>query len=153
MNGLTPLTHYEYQKRIAHVWLDNEYYAEEDNNSASSSRSVSSDGTRSSSPSRRSRVSDSSLHPLNGTLKCRMNTALPHWPSPAEGNSFSSQYCQLHLWACDTRKYANCILCRDCNVNLCTQCFTEFHTTWDLVAEKDALKEKYEADSDENNNM
>ena len=62
---------------------------------------------------------------------------------------------EIHFQAdiVDTRKYANCISCRDCNVNLCTQYFTEFHTTWALVAEKDALKEKYEADSDENNNM
>ena len=36
MNGPTPLTHYEYQKSIAHVWLDKEYYFDEDSEKPSS---------------------------------------------------------------------------------------------------------------------
>ena len=120
MNGLCPMPHYEFQRRIAHVWLDKDYYSEKDKDNLSSSKSVSSGSTRNSSSSRRSRVSGDSLHPLNGNLKCRMNTSLCHWPCPAKGNIISSRCCQLHLWACGKCKYANCISCKDCNVNLCT---------------------------------
>ena len=85
MNGLCPMPHYEFQRRIAHVWLDKDYYSEKDKNNLSSSKSVSSGSTRNSSSSRRSRVSGDSLHPLNGNLKCRMSTSLCHWPCPAKG--------------------------------------------------------------------
>ena len=62
-------------------------------------RSTSSAITSSTASSRRNRISQKSLHPTNGTLKCRLDRSLPHWPEEAVGKNKANKYCQLHNWA------------------------------------------------------
>ena len=97
--------------------------------------------------SKRRRISDTSLDPLDGSLKCRLNHSVDHWPSKAtlEPSSKSKPACQLHRWACGhkVRKRRNVVYCQECDVNLCTdQCYRLFHTKWDIVAAKDEIRDE-----------
>ena len=77
--SLKPVSHYDFKKKIAHVWLDKNYYnaaANEDNMSMPSAASSLSTTTTKS--KRFARVCTKSLHPLTGALKCRLNRTLGH---------------------------------------------------------------------------
>ena len=150
LEGLTPMSHYDYQRKIAHVWLDKNYYAKCDNEPSptSTSKSVvtSTSSLTSTNSNRRFRICDSSLHPLTGSLKCRLNSTLEHWPSPPPKASMN---CQLHYWLTSQRKYKDVQYCKTCNVSLCTEyCYECFHTEWDILSQKSELKEKCEANLD-----
>ena len=55
-----------------------------------------------------------------------------------------ANYCQLHKWAGGKRKYIDVAHCIECKVSLRTVCDENYHTTWDLVADKSVLKEEYD---------
>ena len=87
---------------------------------------------------KRTRVTDSSLKPITGSLKLRLDTSMGHWPVTAHRRNAN---CQLHYWASGTRKYKNVVLCQECNVYLCTdRCYEIFHTCWDVQCEKQELR-------------
>ena len=149
MNKLTPMSHYDYQKKIAHVWLNKDYYtttSESDIVAPSTSRSASSavSTVTTATTIRKARICESSLHPLTGALKCRLNTRFGHWPTaPSQSHPNQETVCQLHRWITGKRKYKDVQFCPDCNVSLCTEgCYQIFHTEWDLAEEKEALKRK-----------
>ena len=84
---LEPMSHYQFQAMIARAWMDNAYYADIGKaslGSASDMQSTSSISTTTADSTRKSRISNSSLHPLTGKLKCRLNHSYSHWPSPPE---------------------------------------------------------------------
>ena len=150
MERLKPMTHYEYQTKIACAWLDHTYFdgLKAVSTSPGGLQSISSAGsgsmtTTSDSSQRRTRISENSLDPLVGSLKCRLNHTLPHWPKTS---SCKQHYCQLCYWASRKRKYQNVVLCRSCNVVICTDgCFDHFHTEWDLDAKRSVIKANCEA--------
>ena len=82
----TPMNHYEFQKMISHVWIDKDYYNKntrqtQDGDNTSTISTCSTRTSSSSSRGLRSRISASTLNPLTGSLKCRLDRSLPHWPS------------------------------------------------------------------------
>ena len=128
--GLEPMSHYDFQSKIAIAWLDPDFYKLYDGVDPSS-MSMSSMSAQSTDTQRKSRVCDASLHPITGSLKCRLNQVLLHWPSPPAS---SKANCQMHLQACRYQKYKNVQLCKTCNVSLCTDgCYDLFRTEWDVV--------------------
>jgi hypothetical protein len=81
----------------------------------------------------------------NGNLRCRLviNTNQRHLPLPP---SIKKAHCQLHRWASETNQgYSrrSVLLCEDCNVHLCSQCYGLFHKEEDLVSRKAEIREKY----------
>ena len=92
--GVKPMTHYKYQSMIACAWMDKSYYENRGGEAqyVSSSRSVSSMSTNTVESTRRAIVSDILLNPLVGALKCRLNTAIAHWPSPPPSSKFYCNY-------------------------------------------------------------
>ena len=85
-------------------------------------------------------MSASSLNPLTGSLKCRLDRSLPHWPSAPSKNEVKKFNCQVHYWVVGKRKYMNVQYCKECNVSLCTEiCFELFHTCWNIASEKERL--------------
>ena len=138
---------------IAYAWLNETYYNRKEGDGSVSSLSVStidlarrshwSSATKINS-TRRSRVSDSSLDPTTGSLKCRVNAITLHWPSAPDTTKYAIHR-QLYLWAIGLRKYQNIQHCKECNVSLCTDnCYERFHTTWNLQDEKEAVMEECE---------
>ena len=63
-----------------------------------------------------------------------------HWPVMAETKNPAR--CQMHSWATESRirKKAKVMMCEVCKVNLCSECFKEFHMARDLLAKKDELR-------------
>ena len=97
--------------------------------------------TATSTTSRRSRMSDSPLNPITGTLKRGMNKSLGHWPLVPSRQHIKKSNFQLHYWATGKRKYINVEFSKDCNASLYTDnCFEMFHTTWYLEDNKQARK-------------
>lgn len=140
----TPMNHYEFQKMIAHVWMDKDYYTKSTRHTqdgdSTSTLSTFSIRTTTSSRRSRSRISASALNPMTGSLKCRLDRSLPHWPSAPSKDEVKKFTCQVHYWAAGIRKYKNVQCCKECNVSLCTEgCFELFHTCWDITSEKRRL--------------
>ena len=128
-----------FQNMSAHTWMDKEYYKtrhrEYQTQEICSLSSMST--TVTSTTSIISRIYDSALNPITGTLKCRMNISLGHWPSAPSRHHIKKSNCQFHYWATGKHKYINVGFCKDFNVILCTDnCFELFHTTWDLEDKK-----------------
>ena len=87
------------------------------------------------------RFTDASLS-ATGTLRFRLATNLRHLPLPP---SSKKAHCQLHRWASETHKgnsRRSVLLCRDCNVHLCSRCHALFHEEGDLVSKTTEVREK-----------
>jgi len=155
-NNIKPMSHYEFQKKIGHVWLDKFYY--ENKNSSQISR-CSSQGSLSSlslstcstDTSRRQRISELSLNPFSGSCKCRLDRTISHWPSaPKRLHGAKKSNCQLHYWATGKRKYAATAYCQNCNVSLCINgCYEMFHCDWGLHKKKTSLRMIFEKENQE----
>ena len=141
------MSHYMSQNMIVHTWMDKDYYKtrhREDQTQERCSISIMST-TAMSTTSRISRIYDSALNPITGTLKCRMNRSLGHWPLVPSIHRIKKSNCQLHYWATGKLKYSNVEFCKDYNVSLCTDnCFEVFHTTRYLEDKNQARKTKME---------
>ena len=143
MEGLMAMTHYEYQSKIACAWLDHTYFDNVQTGMPETQSLSSLSTANTSNTQKRTRFCDRSLDPLKGALKQRMNHLLPHW---SKTSTNPQHYCQLCYWATSTHKYRNVVLCKQCNVVLCTDgCCERFHTVWDLVGEKSVIAADYEA--------
>ena len=140
-----PMSHYKFQKMIAHTWMQDDYYAIKKKASKTDSTtdtcSISSISTATTSTTRRSRISDSALHPISGSLKSRLNKSGDHWPASSSKHHIKKSNCQLHYWATGKRAYSNVAYCKCCKVSLCTDnCFEVFHTVWNLTEMKACMK-------------
>ena len=94
--GLKPLSHYEYQAQVGKYWLDLDYFGKKQFSvQKDKTASMSSMSTCSTSNSRRSRIFESALNPMDGSLKCRFFKTISHLPVKPQMNNKQS-YCQLH---------------------------------------------------------
>ena len=153
-----PMSHYEFQKMIAEAWIDpdclNKKIKSEDE--TTDVMSVSSTITGSSTvgtAGNRVRFCSSSLDPLTGSLRCRIDhSGVGHWPIKAKNN----EYCQLHRWAnpgstsnSRKRKYKGVIRCSECNVTLCVgYCYETFHEVWNLQGKKHEIQQIFSENFD-----
>ena len=86
------------------------------------------------------KVTNGSLHPQNGALRCRLDRTLDHLPT----NTCNKQprECALHGWASGSRKKTY-LRCATCNVHLCIDCYAEFHRIPELLSLKTQYHNKY----------
>jgi len=86
---------------------------------------------------RNSQITDDSLEPETGRLRCRLNKNLDHLP--VKPVSKIPARCGLHRWlgheTCKQVSY-----CNACAVKLCIGCYKMFHQEEHLVRVKDKLK-------------
>ena len=86
------------------------------------------------------RVSDHSLHPTSGLLRCRLDH-VGHFHCPEESDC-NVPSCSLHRWiygredGTGSQIRDKVFKCSVCLVNLCISCFKTFHTVDDLIAKK-----------------
>ena len=152
--GMTPMSHYEYQKAIALGLLDEETYGSKragyntpTDDASMSTMSSANSSTTASGLNKRKRIADQALDPIDGNLRCRLNSQLSHWPQTARKDKAGNKpRCQLHRWACGHTysKQTNVVYCAECNVNLCTDgCYEIFHSKWDIVESKMNLRDEF----------
>ena len=147
--GCEPVSHYKYQVACAKAWIDPDNYGKsvrtpsENGSSTISTMSGASDVTSPASKKRRARVSEKSLHPRKGKLRCRLNHSFNHWPCPAPKDANKNNApCQMHWWLFNQKRASNVAHCPTCNVTLCVdRCYEIFHTEHQLTEEnRDAVK-------------
>ena len=98
--------------------------------------------TGSTGSSRRERISESALNPMDGSLKCQLNCSILHLPVKPKMNK-KKTYCQHHYWCNNEQKCSNTVFCYNCNVVLCVnKCYEIFHTKFDLHKMKSKTKKK-----------
>ena len=140
IHGRKPMTHYEFRKQIALAWVDPENYWPTDSTKKSArkrkrieveegdgitTRSAASTSSQLNDNKKRCvAISDASLHPEKGALKERLVRG-GHWPEVSKGKDVC---CQLHRWGTGRKYRAKIVTCKQCKVNLCIDCFYEFHT-------------------------
>ena len=150
--GGKPITHYEYHKACALAWIDPENYGCEGDGYKTPSDNENDMSTLSSGSSdlRKPRFSNAALDPRNGSLKNRLNRNVQHWPcTPVRDRNRNMPLCQLHRWAAGIQRRAHASYCAECNVTLCLDCFGPFHTIYDLPAEKESLRVKFQKENSE----
>ena len=139
------MSHYKFQKMIAHAWTQYDYYGTKNIapriSPATDSCSMSSASTATTTSTKRSKIADISLHPISGSLRSRLDKLGDHWLASASKHHIKKSNCQLHYWATGKRKYSNVACCKCCKVSLCTDnCFEVFHTVWNLTERKECMK-------------
>ena len=140
------MSHYLFQKMIAHAWMEKDYYSEykEDDPQVTGSVSSMSTITNPDCP-KRSWLYNTSLMPINGSLKHRLNKLLGHWPSSPALNHIKKSNFQLNYWDTGKRKYSSVPYCKDFRVSLCTdKCYKVFHSMWDIGSQKENMKVEME---------
>ena len=80
-------------------------------------------------------VTDESLCPNNGSLKCRLDKNVDHIPMESQDRARF----RLHWWGGVETK-SQVLSCPGCGVNLCSRCYRFFHTNSDIVSMRDKLK-------------
>ena len=154
LHGVRPMEHYEFRKDIAMGWIDPTNHGEGKSapgySTPSDQETLSTLSANSASSSqRRPKVSDSSLLPNKGSLQKRLNCSIGHWPRAIPADKHRNRpNCQMHKWATGLQKRGNIVLCADCNVALCLECFGPFHTVYDLVGEKERFAKQMRAKND-----
>ncbi|OEU12697.1 hypothetical protein FRACYDRAFT_243954 [Fragilariopsis cylindrus CCMP1102] len=160
------LTHYEFRKDIALYWINPQRTASPATATANSDCGRSAGTSMTSSrrkrprllftspnsvvstltvpttvstgtPSTSSTVSDASLD-VNGSLNCRLNRTLDHYPRPAA----EMRRCALHMWCGKMRVESTLLYCKTCNVTVCSECYRLFHVEADLVEKKKEIENK-----------
>ena len=141
-----PMSHYLFQKMIAHAWMDKYYYSEYKEDDPQGTGSVSSMNTITNPDCpKRYWLSNTSLMPITGSLKHQLNKLLGHWPSSLALNHIKKSNCQLNYWATGKRKCSSVAYCKDCRVSLCTDKYYEvFHSMWDIGSQKENMKVEME---------
>ena len=139
------LEHYEFRKDVAMGWIDHDNYGAGKNPGyqTPSDHETVSTMSASSTNRRRQKVTDLSLDPTEGALKCRINCAVGHWPSkPPVDKHGNKTACQIHKWTSGQQMRKGTAICETCNVSLCLECYEQFHTVWDLVKEKQNIAKR-----------
>jgi len=144
-------SHLEFRKDLAIAWIDPEYFWRylESNKVPHKRKSaeeaispITLDSAIQSIAKRRcTAITELSLDPNNGSLKCRLSrNGIDHMhDKPLNGKD--STRCQLHRWlGFEYCKYVS--FCRACNVHLCVSCYRLFHTEIDIVGQKTELQQR-----------
>ena len=153
-HGLKPMSHYEFQKDISRAFISGKVVSTKTRQRPDDEFSMASSLTSSVTKSTRERFSDTSLHPVSGRLRARLDySSCKHWPVPTKKKE---SHCQLHWWASSGAKtcrvHKNTVLCEECNVHLCSgYCYRVFHEVWDLVAEKEGILQRLLDDAEDDN--
>ena len=86
---------------------------------------------------------DTAFAPGSKANRKQLDVTLRHLPLPTQEGR---EKCQMHRWATKKERRGRSILhCPDCNVRLCTHCYALYHTTDDIFAMKDRIKEEESA--------
>ena len=108
MKGLETMSHYKYQSKIACAWLNKDYSDEAKTSGIPRATDVSGltimSTTNTVDMQRERRISERSIHPLDGTLKHRLSTFLRHYATTSNN---AQHYYQLHYWTMAICKYHN----------------------------------------------
>ena len=147
------LTHYEFRKQIALAWLDaDQYWPDKYQYKKRKDPPTATDATvrptraatlqATIESSRPGRVCDKSLDGLHGKLRCRVDTSVSHFPVRLKSRQV---YCSLHRWATsgDMKYRGGITKCSHCNVALCHECFTIFHSEQNIVPQKETLGQRF----------
>ena len=152
------MTHHEFRKAIALYWINPEEYQRDlkvanlafklrKRKSSASVLSISmdsslqQDGTPPTSKKIKTGVhyvSDTSLCPSSGVLKCRLDKNLDHIPDEAPKRA----RCRLHWWG-GVETQAKILVCPTCAVSLCTKCYRLFHKEPNIVSMKSKLQKSF----------
>ena len=141
---MKPISHYELHKAIAlalihpeQYWPDRMKTSTQDNNISCGdvpcivASKWSCDGTtNSSTPSFKKmssmRLTNKTLCPCTGSLRNRLSIYCgAHMPKHLQNNQMR---CALHMWGNKMQVQSSILRCETCNVHLCMDCFTTFHT-------------------------
>ena len=159
-------SHLEFRKDLAMAWINEDYFMHylETNKlpqkrkaaetvcspltldteiqsvgTSTSSRTRNKDSVAAVSKRRCTAITDTSLDPQNGSLKCRLSRFGFDHMQDKPTNRKDKTRCQLHRWL----GYEYCkhvSFCRACNVNLCISCYRLFHNERDIVDRKIELQ-------------
>ena len=147
------MSHHDFRKAIALYWINPEEYEKELKVAAqsyklkrkSTSSSVSSISIDSSiqEPTKKIKtgqhyVTDMSLCPSSGSLKCRLDQNLDHIPEAGAPRA----RCWLHWWG-GVETQAQILVCLACGVSLCSKCYRLFHTKPNIVSMKSKLMKRF----------
>lgn len=134
-----PRTHYEFIQDIALAWLKpSQYWPKPDKVKHRSSQSSTCDSTvtasiitrRVSGSKKRSAViTDNSLNPYSGSLRCRLDRSLNHLPTQTKKPEAS---CQMYYWVKNGKYRKHLMKCPTCNVILSLEYYKMFHEVSDL---------------------
>ena len=155
LDSKNTVSHYEYIKEVALAWVNREMYLpkvigirskkrkpDDDKPNTRASRKINFDMNSDASITSCIRVNDSTLHPNNGKLSCRLNTTVQHFPSKPR---VKRARCALHRWArgregSEVMRDLN--TCTYCQVTLCITCFHTFHKEANLLEMKERIAEE-----------
>ena len=137
-----PYNHYEFIKCITLAWLDPVLYWPVTSKKRVSSSSICTTATASSRTSKKSKpnrkrnstLSDLSLDPYCGAVRCRLDTRLNHLPEEEERGEAQ---CQMHYWKNKSKYRKQLMKCATCQVTLCLKCYKIFHDRPDLTPLKE----------------
>ena len=142
LHGRTPpKTHYKFIESIALAWLKPSQYWPK--RKTSGRKSISEESTVAASiitrratctPARSATMTDNTLNPYTGRLRCRLDQSLNHLPIQSER---AEANCQLHNWAVKSKYRKQLMKCPMCNVIICLDCYKMFHEVSDLSIMKD----------------
>ena len=136
------LVFYEFIKCITLAWLDPVLYWPVTSKKRVSSSSICTTATASSRTSKKSKpnrkrnstLSDLSLDPYCGAVRCRLDTRLNHLPEEEERGEAQ---CQMHYWKNKSKYRKQLMKCATCQVTLCLKCYKIFHDRPDLTSLKE----------------
>ena len=138
-----PWNHYEFIRAVTLAWIDPKLYWPVKSKKRASSSSVCDTSTTSSSRTskkskkirkRNATLSDLSLDPYSGTLRCRLGSRLTRLPEEEENGETS---CQMHYWINKSKYRKQLVKCAACQVTLCLKCYKIFHDRPDLMSLKE----------------
>ena len=150
------LSHLEFRERLAMAWVNMPEYLERYGvakprtantppprqiafSPISLASALGSPGDSTTEGSRSVAVKDATLDPVQGALKIRLDTSYSHLHVPKTN---STARCGLHRWCTEEQHYSNVVYCPTCKVHLCHHCYKPFHTLFNIVSEKKALKDE-----------
>ena len=148
--GVNPkhiLPHYQFRKMIGLAWIDSAKYWP--SRERCSTKEPAPKKRRKETLQRCTKVSDTTLDPVNGQLSCRLDIVnYAHLPVSELISSKPGACCQLHRWFMGVehrgKKRKQLLYCEDCNVTLCSFCYKPFHAVKNLVAQKDDLRKMWQ---------
>ena len=144
------LSHYDFIKQVALAWIKPSTYWPSSNSNSNkqtgSNPSINSMPSSATCPSangsivtrrrinlnkKNSTITEKTLDPYSGILRCRLDHSLNHLPVR---NDKPENNCQLHYWTDKIKIRSQLMKCMTCNVTLCINCYKHFHEVANLKA-------------------